>query len=65
MVSGEDLPAVGTRAVIVLATTRLSGTVVWNQDGYCGLLLRTPIEPLQIVREMTRARPDWADSGRP
>jgi hypothetical protein len=56
MLSGDGLPPVGRRATVILGAAELPGTIVWNQDGYCGLRLRLPIKPLQIVRDMTRGR---------
>ena len=54
MLSGDDLPPVGAPVTDVLAATKLFGTIVWSRDGYCGLRLRLPIRPLQIVRDVTR-----------
>src|SRR5579884_962604 len=54
MLTGDDLPPLGHRVVVTLGAAKLFGTIVWSQDGYCGLSLRAPIEPLQIVRDLTR-----------
>jgi hypothetical protein len=56
MLSGTDLPPEGTRVLVALGAAKLFGTVVWNHDGYCGLSLIEPIEPLQVVRDMARAQ---------
>jgi hypothetical protein len=56
MLSGEDWPAVGTRVVVTLGAAKLFGTVAWLHDVYCGLALLEPIEPLQLVRDMTRGQ---------
>lgn len=62
MLSGDDLPSAGTAAVVVLETARLSGVVAWSQDGYCGISLQAPIDPLQVVRDVTRGRANGASA---
>ena len=62
MLSGDDLPPVGAPVTVMLAATKLFGTIVWSRDGYCGLRLRLPIRPLQIVRDVTREHLKGADS---
>ena len=56
MLSGEALPPNGTRVLVPLGSAKLFGVVMWKHEVYCGLALLDPIEPLQIVRELTRAR---------
>ena len=56
MLSGAELPPDGTRVLITLGAATLSGVVAWQHEVYCGLALLEPIEPLQIVRDMTRVQ---------
>jgi hypothetical protein len=67
MLSGSDWPPDGTRVLVTLGAAKLFGTVVWQHDVYCGLALLEPIEPLQVVRDMTRgqARREAANQARP
>src|SRR5689334_2026913 len=54
LLSGEQMPPNGTRVLVMLGAAKLFGTVAWVHDVYCGLALVEPIEPLQLVRDMTR-----------
>jgi hypothetical protein len=56
MLSGENWPVVGTRVLVAHGAAKLFGTVAWHHDAYCGLALLEPIEPLQVVRDMTRGQ---------
>src|SRR4051812_29025361 len=56
MLSGDKMPPNGSRVVVTLGTAKIFGIVAWVHDVYCGLELLEPIEPLQLVREMTRGR---------
>jgi hypothetical protein len=56
MLSGDKMPPNGSRVLITLGATKLFGTVAWVHDVYCGLALIEPIEPLQVVRDMTRGQ---------
>jgi hypothetical protein len=56
MLSGDKIPPNGTRVVVMLGAAKLFGTVAWVHDVYCGLALLEPIEPLQLVRDMTRGQ---------
>ena len=56
MLSGLDLPANGTRVLVTLGAAKLFGTVAWKHEVYCGLALLEPIQPLQVVRDMTRGQ---------
>ncbi len=67
MLSGPNMPPVGTRVLVTLGAAKLFGSVAWVHDVYCGLALIEPIEPLQVVRDMTRgaARRDAANQNKP
>jgi hypothetical protein len=54
LLSGNEMPPIGTRVLVELRAAKLFGTVAWVHDVYCGLALLEPIEPLQLVRDMTR-----------
>ena len=56
MLSGDKMPPNGSRVLVTLGAAKLFGTVVWVHDVYCGLALLEPIEPLQVVRDMTRGQ---------
>jgi hypothetical protein len=56
MLSAKGLPPLGTKVLVTLGAARMFGTIAWTQDEYSGVVLREPIEPLQIVRDMTRPR---------
>ena len=56
MLSGENFPPNGSRVLVTLGTAKIFGIVAWVHDVYCGLELLEPIEPLQLVREMTRGQ---------
>jgi hypothetical protein len=56
MLSGADMPPVGSRVLVTLGAAKLFGSVAWVHDVYCGLALLEPIEPLQVVRDMTRGQ---------
>jgi hypothetical protein len=61
------MPPNGTRVLVTLGAAKLFGFVAWVHDVYCGLELLEPIEPLQVVRDMTRgeAHRDAANRSRP
>ena len=44
------------RVLVALGAAKLSGVIAWRHEVYCGLALLEPIEPLQIVRDMTRTQ---------
>jgi hypothetical protein len=56
MLSGENFPPNGSRVLVMLGAAKLFGIVAWVHDVYCGLELLEPIEPLQLVRDMTRGQ---------
>ncbi len=62
-----DMPPNGSRVLVTLGAAKLFGTIAWIHDVYLGLALLEPIEPLQVVRDMTRgaARRDAANQDKP
>ncbi len=56
MLSGANMPPIGSRVLVTLGAAKLFGSVAWVHEVYCGLALLEPIEPLQVVRDMTRGQ---------
>jgi hypothetical protein len=56
LLSGDKMPPIGSRVLVELGAAKLFGTVAWIHDVYCGLALLEEIEPLQLVRDMTRGQ---------
>jgi hypothetical protein len=59
LLNGKYLPEVGSRVTIVADCLEVVGTIIWTGADQCGVLLSSPVEPLELIRERPVRTRNW------
>ncbi|RYM06428.1 PilZ domain-containing protein [Sphingobium cupriresistens] len=51
LLEGFHFPPINTRITLITDKMEVCATVIWRGADRCGLLLTSPIEPLEVLRE--------------